>query len=155
MSISIQTSIASSQKSLVTVYLSCSVPLQGQGTLASHFLAGRKSASALIRQAMAVNALGISMRSACKSLWKCILGCTGDQTLRSILLNTWLHIFHLRMPQCLVKQDDSNNFTEAEDPFYEREGETLSAKRLAVHSSFDCTLPIETVSSVKTEMMRR
>lgn len=122
------------------------VALQGQGVLASHFLAGRKSISALIRQAIAGNAHGISMRIATKSLWKTILGCSSDQTLRSTLLNIWLYVFHPRVPKCLVKHDDSNNFSEAEDPFYEQEGYILCSTRLALHSSFDCALPVETVS---------
>ena len=127
-------------------HLPTAVTLQGQGFLASHFLAGRKSISALIRQAIAGNALGISMRSASKSLWRTILGCSGDQTVRSVLLNIWLYMFHPRVPKCLVKHDDSNNYTEAEDPFYEPEGDSLCTARLAVHSSFDCALPVETVS---------
>ena len=102
----------------------------------------------LIRQAMAVNALGVSMRSSSKSLWRSVLSCSSDQTLRSILLSIWIHVFHPRVPRCLVKQDDSNNFTEVEDPFYEQEGDSLGAERLTLNSSFDCTLQVETVRSL-------
>ena len=125
--------------------VSLSLSLKGQGTLASHSLAGRKSVGTLIRQAMAVNALGVSMRSSSKSLWRSVLSCSSDQTLRSILLSIWIHVFHPRVPRCLVKQDDSNNFTEVEDPFYEQEGDSLGAERLTLNSSFDCTLQVETV----------
>ena len=47
--------------------------------------------------------------------------------------------------------DESNNFTEAEDPFFEHGhgGRDGAADRkpqwLEVHSAFDCALPIETV----------
>ena len=129
----------------LSLCLSLSLSLKGQGTLASHTLAGRKSVGTLIRQAMAVNALGVSMRSSSKSLWRSVLSCSSDQTLRSILLSIWIHVFHPRVPRCLVKQDDSNNFTEVEDPFYEQEGDSLGAERLTLNSSFDCTLQVETV----------
>lgn len=53
--------------------------LQGQGTLASHSLAGRKNASSLLRHAVGVGALGVAMRTATKTFWKTILGCSTDQ----------------------------------------------------------------------------
>ena len=56
--------------------------LQGQGTLASHSLAGRKNTSTLLRHAVGVGALGVAMRTATKTFWKTILGCTTDQVNR-------------------------------------------------------------------------
>jgi hypothetical protein len=40
----------------------------------------------------------------------------------------------------LVKADDSNNYMQADDPFYV-DGNYLNPHRLVVKSSFDCRLP--------------
>jgi hypothetical protein len=112
--------------------------------LSAHNLAGKKSIGSLLKQALSEKggALGLPMRTAVKSLWKLIDTCAADQTLRSTLLTTWLHIFHTKVPRCLVKADDSNNYMQADDPFYV-DGNYLNPHRLVVKSSFDCRLPVE------------
>ena len=105
----------------------------GAQQLGTHSLAGKKAVASVLKMGISTSAQGQPMRLALKQLWKALrVTCSGDQATRSMLLTTWLYLFHPKVPKCLqlaqpvatgIAASTALNIStaglESEDPFFE------------------------------------